>query len=310
MAQPVISYPGAKWRFWKYLKQYIPTDIKHWREPFLGGGSMSLSIADDPDYNLETMIAGDLAPEIWAFWTGCRNHADDVMEIARKWFIEKCPNQQILKGIPSESPDYAKQYEVVIEEARKFWAWSQEVDCSTLSIPERAARIFLVNKVSFSGMGDSGSLSKERFCEFNLESLMRIKMAQPLLQKMEIRNCSFEETMANTPEKDGFIFLDPPYYRQESSGLYGRNGDTHKGFPHQGFAEFTKAQKCKWLITYDDSIYVRKMFLGDGIYINPFKIDGGYLMAMRPSEDALDGEELLITNYDIYNDECSGLDLL
>ena len=52
MAQPVISYPGAKWRFYKHIKPLIPRDIKDWREPFFGGGSMSPSIADDVISNL------------------------------------------------------------------------------------------------------------------------------------------------------------------------------------------------------------------------------------------------------------------
>ena len=45
MAKPVISYPGAKWRFWPHIRKYIPRDIKDFREPFFGGGSISLSIA-------------------------------------------------------------------------------------------------------------------------------------------------------------------------------------------------------------------------------------------------------------------------
>ena len=104
--------------------------------------------------------------------------------------------------------------------------WAESIDCSTLSIPERAARIFLVNKVSFSGMGDSGSLSKDQFCAFRLDKLESIKKASPLLQRVEIYNVSFKETMKyahDKPEKT-FIFLDPPYYKQEGSGLYGRGG--------------------------------------------------------------------------------------
>lgn len=91
MAKPVISYPGSKWRFWPYIKQYIPRDIKDWREPFFGGGSMSLSIADDPDFNPERMIVGDLAPEIWALWQGIRNHAPEVVESAKEIFSNRCP---------------------------------------------------------------------------------------------------------------------------------------------------------------------------------------------------------------------------
>lgn len=304
MAQPVISYPGAKWRFWQYIKPYIPKDIKDWREPFFGGGSMSLCIADDPDFHLERMVVGDLAPEIWAFWTGCRDYAPEVVEEVKKMFSKFCPTQMVLNSMDKNDEEYERVYNEAIEEGRAFWKWSQEVDCTTLSIPERAARTFIVNKVSFSGMGDSGSLSKDQFVDFNLSKADRIIAAQPLLQKMEIKNCSFEETMADVDPKKSYIFLDPPYYRQESSGLYGKGGNTHKGFPHDHFAEFTRNTNCRWFVTYDDSIKVRQMFRGKAVYggkcyITPFKLPGGYTMAGKTAEDALDGEELFITNYPI-----------
>ena len=37
-------------------------------------------------------------------------------------------------------------------------------------------------------------------------------------------------------------------------------------FPHEKFAEVTKNTNCKWFITYDDSIKVRKMFRGKAVY--------------------------------------------
>lgn len=297
MAKPVISYPGAKWRFYTHIKPFIPLNTKIWIEPFFGGGSMSLSVLDDPDFNIEKCYVGDLAPEIWAFWTGCRDSADKVIEIARTWYREKCPSHAIAINLGQK--DGGEMYDKAIEEAYAFWKWSQEVDCSTLSIPERAARVFLVNRFSFSGMGDSGSLSKDNFMAFSEDIFDRIVKAQPLLKKMEIMNCSFEETMKHAFERpeETFIFLDPPYFKQEKSGLYGKNGDTHHGFPHEHFAEFTKSMPCKWFVTYDDSVKVRKMFAGS--YILPFTIPGGYTMALKASEDALAGEEVFIANYDI-----------
>lgn len=308
MAEAVIAYPGAKWRFYKHIKPYIPTDIKDWREPFFGGASMSLSIADDPDFKLERMLVGDLAPEIWAFWTGCRNNAEEVVGLVKEIFTKHCPLQLELNNMDKGSPEYDDLYDKAIEEGRKFWKWSQEVDCSKLTIPERAARVFIVNKISFSGMGDSGSISKDQFVAFNFNKTDRILAASPLLQKMEIRNVSFEETMADVDPNKTFIFLDPPYYRQEKSGLYGRGGDTHKGFPHEHFAEVTKNTNCKWFVTYDDSIKVRRMFRGKAVYggkcyIEPFKIKGGYTLAGKTAEDALDGEELFITNYPLDAEE-------
>ena len=133
------------------------------------------------------------------------------------------------------------------------------------TLEERAARMLLVNRVSFSGMGDAGSLSKDQFCDFSLDKLQIIYQANRLLQRMEIYNVSFEETMKYADdynEDEVFIFLDPPYYKQESSGLYGKNGNTHHGFPHEKFAEETRSKNCKWFVTYDDSTFVRRMFNG------------------------------------------------
>lgn len=323
MAKPVIAYPGAKWRFYQYIKPYIPRDITDWREPFFGGGSMSLSILDDPEFKLERVQVGDLAPEIWAFWMGCRDHGPEVVAIATEWFKKNCPTQVRLQEMQSWEEDYDKVYNVAVEEGKEFWKWTQDVDCTQLSIAERAARIMLVNKISFSGMGDSGSMSKDQFTDFKFHKLDRIIEAQPLLKRMDIRNVSFEETMADVDKDKTFIFLDPPYYQQsgeasngpKGQGLYGRGGDTHKGFPHEHFAEFTKNTNCKWFITYDDSVKVRKMFrgkdaFGNKIHCEKFIIPGGYTMAGKTSEDALAGEELFIMNYkaDVL-EECSFSDL-
>lgn len=339
MASPVISYPGAKWRFYPYMVEYFPLDMETFIEPFLGGGSVTLSVADDPRFkNLSRMIAGDLAPEMWAFWTGVRDNPEGVIEIATRWFNEACPTHKTMyennvsranlakylgdKAVKIEEDesllpeqksilqDKMKIYLQGMGEAERFWKWSQGVETSGMTIEERAARTLLVNKISFSGMGDSGSLSRDQFCDFRIHKLDEVREASKLLKRVEIYNVSFEETMKFAHEKPDktFIFLDPPYFKQESSGLYGRNGDTHRGFPHEKFGEVTKSMPCKWFVTYDDSTFVRHMFNdntvdGKKIYLTPFTIPGGYMMAMNSSEDALAGEELFISNYPLSSDE-------
>ena len=44
--------------------------------------------------------------------------------------------------------------------------------------------------------------------------------------------------------KDSFVFLDPPYISQEVGHLYGKNGSTHNGFPHEKLAELCKSLSC------------------------------------------------------------------
>lgn len=337
MAKPVVSYPGAKWRFYPHMVDYFPIDMKVFIEPFFGGGSVSLSVADDPRFTkLERMIGGDLYTEMWSLWQGIKDDPSAVEEIATKWFKEKCTKQfevhnsgfyadtarDYLKGGKFDNfeqsdlfteadrkaiRDNIALYEAACSEGKAFWDWSQTVDTTQMTTLERAARMLLVNKISFSGMGDAGSMSKDQFCDFSLDKLQVIYPANKLLQRVELYNVSFEETMKYGNEgnpDDCFIFLDPPYAKQEDSGLYGKGGSTHKGFPHQHFADFTKAMHCKWFVTYDDSVIVRKLFAGNTYFgkpclFRPFTIPGGYTMSGNNKEDSLAGEELFIANYDI-----------
>lgn len=337
LTQQVISYPGSKKRFYPYMVDYFPTDIKVLVEPFFGSGSVSLAMLEDPRFSkLERVIAGDLYTEIWAMWTGIKKNPEAVYDIAIKTFEEWCPHQNELretgfvsetahKYLPggsmenfelslelseSEKADIREKialHELVMEEASRFWQWAQSDDAvKGRSIEQRAARMLLVNKISFSGMGDSGSVSKYKVGEFKSDWLDIIFEASKVLQKVDIYNTRFQDTMEKSKvydDKDVFIFLDPPYANQESSGLYGKGGSTHRGFNHQEFGDYTREYKCKWFVTYDDSVVVRKIFanvLGkQKCYLKPFSIPGGYTMSMRNSNDALKGEELFIANYDL-----------
>ena len=55
------------------------------------------------------------------------------------------------------------------------------------------------------------------------------------------------------------------------------------------------------MMTYDDSIAIRKWYDKEGIYLEPFKLT--YTMAGKTATDALAGEELLISNYPCVDEE-------
>lgn len=326
MIKSPIAYPGAKWKALDLIFSKVPDGITDWREPFFGGGSVTLGFLQHPkSKDCKKFVVGDLATEVFSMWKGIQENPNKVVEIVNEWYSTKLSVQKMItetSGLRGDLKLYIKSvreskdgkpaeytgehefsyceemWDKMCKQGDEFWKWSQEVDCNTLSLYERAARFFLVNKVSFSGMGDSGSLSKDQLIDFSIGYADKILDVAPLLQRIEILNATFQETVKGCDEQNGFIFLDPPYYTQEKSGLYGRGGDTHKGFPHKEFARFFKQDvKAKWLVTYDDSIAVRKMFRGNGIYIEPFNIK--YTMAGNTAMDALAGEELFIANYDI-----------
>lgn len=293
-----LRYPGGKWKALPQILPLIPYGIEDWREPFFGGGSVTLGYIQSNKNTAKRLTVGDLSTEIWAFWQGVKIYSEQAAEIAIKWITDKAPTKFRLEEISPSSNAYEKMYEDAILEGRELWKFLTTIDCGQLSLAERAARTFLVNRISFSGMGDSGTISKEQFIEFKVSDTNRMVEVAPLLKNIEILNVSFEETMANTDNEKSFIFLDPPYIAQEKSGLYGKGGDTHFGFPHKELARLCRKVNCKWLMTLDDSIKARRLYRG--LNVEPFQIP--YTMAGKTSDDSLAGEEIFIANYKISSD--------
>jgi len=92
-----------------------------------------------------------------------------------------------------------------------------------------------------------------------------------------------------------FIFLDPPYYSATKSALYGKNGKYHKIFDHQIFSDTMKTVKHNWLITYDDSTYIRDLFS----FANIVEWNMIYGMRNVTSNGNQNGKELFIANYEL-----------
>ena len=59
--------------------------------------------------------------------------------------------------------------------------------------------------------------------------------------------------------KKSLLFLDPPYYLEKGSNLYGNKGDMHESFDHELL--FNKIKSLKnWIATYNDCEYIRNLY--------------------------------------------------
>jgi len=117
---------------------------------------------------------------------------------------------------------------------------------------------------------------------------------QIYLKNTEIHNQDFEEFLREIhPNKNDFIFLDPPYYSTTNSRLYGKNGDLHASFDHKRFANVMKNCNHKWLITYDDCNEIRNLFNFAEIF--PWSLQYG--LNIIDQETPGRGKELFIANY-------------
>lgn len=264
MIKSPLRYPGGKSRAAELIASLAPS-FDEYREPFLGGGSVFVHLKQK--YPNKEYWVNDIYNELYLFWLNCQENIEAVVQQVVFW---------------------RNQYDIG-KELHKYLA-NNIVAFSDL---EKAAAFYVFNRITFSGTTEAGGYSEQAFQgRFTASSIDRLLDFSRVLNDIKVTNLDFQKVV----EKEGnnvFLFLDPPYYSATKSALYGKNGKLHKGFDHERFAATMKNCSHKWLLTYDDSDYVRDLF--SFAHIHTWDLMYGMRNISAGSDQK--GKELFISNY-------------
>lgn len=264
MIKSPLRYPGGKSRAIPIISKLIPI-YDEFREPFLGGGSVFLYAKQKfPD---KKYWINDLYSELFKFWEISQRDVASLIKQINEWKNKFKVGKELHFFLNKN----LNQFEDI----------------------EKAAAFFIFNRITFSGTSLSGGYSEAAFKgRFTLSSIERLKAFSSILSDTLITNYDYHELLY----ADGtnvFIFLDPPYYSATKSALYGKNGNLHKSFNHELFANAIKNCSHKWLITYDDNDYIKDLFSFANII--PWNLTYGMRNINENSNQ--NGKELFISNY-------------
>jgi DNA adenine methylase len=264
MIKSPLRYPGGKSRAVETIAKLLP-DFDEFREPFLGGGSVFVYVKQR--YPNKKFWVNDLYSELYKFWEMTQRDVNALVDKVNEW-REKYPvGKELFQFLNKNINDFNDL--------------------------ERAAAFFIFNRITFSGTTLSGGYSEGAFIgRFTESSIKRLNDLAKVINGSTITNYDYEELVKKEGE-NVFIFLDPPYYSATKSALYGKNGNLHKSFDHRRFAANMKNCKHKWLITYDDSEYIRNLFSFANII--PWNLTYGMRNITEHSDQT--GKELFISNY-------------
>lgn len=263
-----LRYPGGKSRAIQRMRHLLPDNFDEYREPFVGGGSFFIYLKQKRP-SLKIWI-NDLNPELYYFWRYAQIDSENLAREVSKIKKERLDGQHLFDELVG-------------------------INVKSLTEFERAVRFFVLNRITFSGVVESGGYSRHAFeSRFTESSIQRVAKLGHILEGVKITSLDYSELLANGG-KEVFTFLDPPYFKATKSKLYGKNGVLHTNFDHEKFA--TEMKKCKhsWLITYDDSPEIRANFSFAKVY----EWELQYGMNNYKQGKADKGNELFIANYDL-----------
>ena len=266
-----LRYPGGKSKAVNKMDPYFLdlNNFEEYREPFLGGGSVAIHITKK--YPNLSIWVNDLYGPLFVFWKQLQISGEELKDVLLE-YKSKNNNHTSAKELFHES--------------------NKKVLDESLDELERAARFYIVNKCSFSGLSGSSSFSPQASDKnFTINSINKLPEFSNLISNWKITNFSYETLIEDS--KDCFIYLDPPYDIKDN--LYGNKGSMHKGFDHDKFAIDCEKSSSKMLISYNSDQLVKDRFSK----WNSSEFDLTY--TMRSVGDYMKNQkerkELLIFNY-------------
>lgn len=263
-----LRYPGGKSRVAKMLIEKFPSDIKEFREPFIGGASVALLFSQK--YPEIPVWVNDKYEYLYQFWVALQKHGDALSET--------------LVAIKEDNSDEDK--------ARELFRSAKE-EISEADPFRQAVLFWVLNKCSYSGLTENSSFSPTASRQnFTVRGANHLKNVSEVIKNWRITNLDYSEVMS-APGKDTFIFLDPPY--KIDTFLYGTNAEMHKNFNHQSFIDDCKDCKHEWLVTYNVDDELKEAY--QEFNIEEFRITYG----MKHRADNKLKTELLVTNFNEYS---------
>ena len=266
-----LRYPGGKSRALTKLLKYLPeTEIKEYREMFLGGGSVALEMTKRLPKGTPIWV-NDLYEPLYNFWVVLR---DNPVELQRK-----------LVELKSRYPDRGN--------AKGLFLQAKDViNDRTKSDTDRAIAFYVANKCSFSGLTESSSFSRQASIQnFSMRGINKLPQYSKIIQRWTITNDDYEILL--TDLVNAFLYLDPPY--EIDSNLYGKKGDMHESFDHDDFAEKCDQRTAKMLISYNSSQLIKDRFskwsASEYAHTYTMRSVGDYMSKQK------ERKELLLFNY-------------
>lgn len=266
MIRSPLRYPGGKSRAVERIAALVPP-FAEFREPFVGGGSVFIYLRQQ--FPEKRFWINDKYSELITFWQVLQENSDALIEKIWEWKHEFSEGKRL--------------HHFLRENKQNFDAL------------ETAAAFFIFNRITFSGTTEAGGFSDQAFrLRFTNSSIERLKKMPEVLREVEITNFDYEEIVLAEGE-NVFLFLDPPYFSAKDSALYGKNGHLHKSFDHERFAAVLRNCPHRWLLTYDDSPFIRELFS----FANVTSWNLMYGMRNITENSKQLGNELFISNYEI-----------
>jgi len=285
-AKPFVKWVGGKGQLIPSIENELPKYLFEnsqmtYVEPFVGGGAMLFWVLKNT--KVKKVIINDINPDLTKAYSVVKNNVNDLI-LKLKQFQQE---YDCLSTITKRT-DY-------------FLANREKYNTKTIDNVANTALFIFLNKTCFNGLYRVNSLGKfnvpfgkyEKPIICNENTLLA---DSELLQKVEILNGDFEQTLDYAGE-NAFFYFDPPYKPISKTSKFNSYAkemfDDSEQIRLKNFSDNLNNRGSYWLLSNSDNIFFHNLY-------SEYKIDK--VWANRAVNCKGNGRgkltELLIKNYE------------
>ncbi len=271
--KPILKWAGGKRQLLPILLKNIPNKFNTYYEPFIGGGTLLLSL-----YSLNRInnaVISDTNADLYNLYKTIRENPRQLIE-----------ELNALK-FKNNKEDYYK---------------ARELFNSSSNHVERTAILIYLNRHGYNGLYRVNSSNKfnvpfGKYTNPGMPTQENIMALSKLLQSCNVMNSDFEISVKNARRGD-FVYFDPPYMPLNKTSYF--TGYTHSGFDEGNQERLSKvfrelSEKGVYVMESNSSTKLMKELYGD---FNLIEVDARRnINSVATKRDGV--KELIITNYGV-----------
>ena len=245
-AKPFIKYAGGKSKLASLIISHMPASFDNYYENFCGGGAVFFALATEPTRRYKRAVLSDINPQLMNTYQMVRDQPLALIAC--------------LKSLSPYTGDAA-----FYNKYRR-----QEIFNDPL---QEAARVIYLNKSCFNGMLRVNSKGESnvphggvaRAGKLNQTLYETIKACSVVLQGVELRTGSFEDTTRDIRVGQSCVMCDPPYIPLSKTASFtafaGEFGDTDQAKLAQ-WCRINRSQGVFIIASNHDCLYARSLYEG------------------------------------------------
>ena len=269
--KPILKWVGGKTQIMDKLVTEFPVEMNSYREIFLGGGSVLLTLLSYVKRGVikisGKVYAYDLNEPLIYIYKNIQSHHNELYDKLHEIIEEfnECGNGEL-----NRKPANLEE----AKELRENYYYWMRSEYNRLTLDEQkgiqgSAMFIFLNKTCFRGVfrvGPNGF--NVPYGHYNNPEIMNkehLDVIHDLIQNVIFKCCDFSTSIAEVEEND-FVYLDPPYAQETDTSFVGYTKDGFNLDHHNGLFNLIRGMtgsKKKMILSNADVSLVRENFTNE-----------------------------------------------